>query len=153
MNRKALLAAVVAGVALGSSALRAQGGSEGEEGRYSFYRTDEGYLRLEARTGEVSLCTRRPAGWQCQSLPDERKALDAEIARLQSENVALKKELLAHNLPLPGAVRLDAPVKPQTGTRTPGDKDIDRVMTLIGQVWRRLVEMIVNVQRDLLKRT
>ncbi len=152
MQRPILLAVIVAGL-LGADVARAQGGSDGEEIRYSFYRTDEGYLRLEARTGQVSLCSRRPTGWQCQSLPDERAAFDAEIARLQAENVALKKELLSHNLPLPGVVRPDVPPsKPQTGLRTPSD-DVSKVMSLIGQVWRRLVEMIANVQKDLLKRT
>ena len=77
---------------------------ESDDARYSFNRVDEGYLRLDGRTGQVSLCTRRPAGWACQTVADDRAALEAEIARLQGENAALKKEMLARKLPLPGAV-------------------------------------------------
>ena len=38
-----------------------------------------------------------------------RLALEAEIARLQGENIAIKKELLARNLPLPGTVKPEPP--------------------------------------------
>ena len=78
---------------------------DSEDGRYTFNRAEEGYLRLDGRTGQVSLCTRRQVGWACQAVPDERTALEAEIARLQRDNAALKKELLARNLPLPGMVQ------------------------------------------------
>ena len=62
-------------------------------------------LRLDGRTGQVSLCGRAAAGWACQAVPDERAALEAEIARLQDDNAALKKELLARGLPLPSGVK------------------------------------------------
>ncbi len=83
----------------------ATGPPESEDGRFTFHRADDGYLRLDGRTGQVSLCNRRPAGWLCQAVPDDRLALEAEIARLQGENALLKKELLSRNLPLPNNVR------------------------------------------------
>ena len=55
------------------------------------------------------MCNRRASGWQCQLVPDERAALEAEISRLQSDNAALKKELLSRSLPLPNGVRPDQP--------------------------------------------
>ena len=61
-------------------------------------------LRLDTRTGAVSLCAKQAAGWACNAVPDERAALENEIARLQRENGALKKDMLARNLPLPGGV-------------------------------------------------
>ena len=82
---------------------------EGDDSRYTFHRVEDGYLRLDGRTGQVSMCARRPVGWACQAVPDERAALEAEIARLQGENAALKKELIARNLPLPGAVKPEPP--------------------------------------------
>ena len=87
---------------------------ESEDMRYTFNRVDDGYLRLDGRTGQVSFCMRRTVGWTCQAVPDERTALEAEIARLGAENAALKKDLLARNLPLPGTVKPDAPAaKPE----------------------------------------
>src|SRR6266581_8495161 len=76
---------------------------DSENGRYSFNPVADGVLRLDTRTGQVSQCSRSDAGWAYKVVPDERSALETEIARLQGENGTLKKELLARGLPLPGA--------------------------------------------------
>jgi len=36
----------------------------------------DGVLRLDARTGQVSQCSRSDAGWVCKVVPDERSALE-----------------------------------------------------------------------------
>jgi hypothetical protein len=100
-----LVLALLAGLAAWAQGTPA----ENDDTRYSFSQVDEGYLRLDGRTGQVSVCTRRVVGWACQAVADERSALEAEIARLQGENVALKKDLLARNLPLPGTVKPQQP--------------------------------------------
>jgi hypothetical protein len=67
---------------------------DSENGRYSFNPVADGVLRLDSHTGQVSQCSRSDAGWACKVVPDERSALETEIARLQGENATLKKELL-----------------------------------------------------------
>lgn len=151
MIRKALLI-LLTGLCLATPGW-AQGPTETEDGRYSFHRSDDGYLRLDVRTGQVSLCTRRSAGWACQTVADERTALEAEIARLQAENGLLKKELIARNLPLPGSVKPEPAGKDDPRLQLPNDIELNRVMSFIEQVWRRLVDMIVTLQRDVLKKT
>jgi hypothetical protein len=75
---------------------------DSENGRYSFNPVADGVLRLDTRTGQVSQCSRSDAGWACKVVPDERSALETEIARLQGENATMKKELLSRGLPVPG---------------------------------------------------
>jgi len=152
MTRIALVALVFIPALVALSA-RAQDGSENEDRRFTFHRTDDGYLRLDGRSGQVSICVRRSAGWACQAVPDERAALEAEIVRLQGDNVALKRELLAHNLPLPGAVRAEPPAArdDEPHLQLPSDAELNRVMTFMEKVWRRMVEMIVATQRDMTK--
>jgi hypothetical protein len=148
---------IVAALALvGSPAAWAQTGTpDSDDARYTFNRIDDGYLRLDGRTGQVSICARRSAGWACQAVPDERAALEAEIARLQAENVAVKKELIARNLPLPGTVKPDSPPGNSDDSRLqlPNDADLNKVMNFIEKVWRRLVEMIATLQKDMLKKS
>jgi hypothetical protein len=159
MTRTALTAVMLAGLSLGPSALaaHAQGApSDGDDGRYTFNRAGDGYLRLDTRTGQVSLCSRRPVGWACVAVPDERAALEAEIGRLQGENALLKRELLARDLPLPGTVKPDPPPaakKDEPRLSLPSDADLDKVVTFIEKVWRRLVEMIVTLQKDVMKKS
>ena len=127
---------------------------ESDDSRYTFNRVDDGYLRLDGRTGQVSICARRPVGWTCEAVPDERAALEAEIARLQGENTAVKKELLARNLPLPGTVKPEPPAaEPEPRLQLPNDADLNKVMNFVEKIWGRLVEMIAMLQKDMLKKT
>ena len=128
---------------------------ERDEARYSFNKVDDGYLRLDGRTGQVSLCTRRPAGWACQAVADDRTALEAEIARLQGENAALKKDMLARNLPLPGTVKpeLPAPKAEPPQLQLPSDADLNKMMGFLDRMWRRLVEMIAGWRKDALDKS
>jgi hypothetical protein len=156
MIRKGMWAALVAASAMVTSLAPATGGEpENEDARFTFHRADDGYLRLDGRSGQVSLCVRRPVGWLCQAVPDERLALEAELSRLQADNATLKKELLAHNLSLPSGIKPDPqPSKVEAPRSQPlKDSKIKEMMSYIDKVWRRLVEMIVNVQRDILKKT
>jgi hypothetical protein len=156
MVRIGFLVLIIAGFALGPSVARAQASQpDNEDARFTFHRTDDGYLRLDGRSGQVSICIRRPAGWLCQAVPDERTALESEIVRLQSDNAALKKELLAHALTLPGAIKPDLTpgLVEEPRLQLPSDAEFNQMMGFIEKVWRRLVEMVVSVQRDLMKKT
>jgi hypothetical protein len=119
---------------------------EGENGRYTFNQVSDGTLRLDTRTGQVSLCAKKETGWACNTVPDERSALENEIARLQRENGALKRELLARNVPLPGGVANAPSSDPQRELNLkvplPSDAEIDRVMSAFEKMWRRLVDMV-----------
>jgi hypothetical protein len=127
---------------------------DNSESRYTFSRVQDGFLRLDNRTGHVSLCSKRAVGWGCQLVPEDRGAFENEIARLQDENAALKRDLLARGLPLPGSVKPD----PDTARRDPAfkmpsDAQVERMRSIIESAWRRLVEMISNLQRDVLKKS
>jgi len=151
------LVAVMIAAASAACAAHAQR-PEPEEGRYQyqFDRVEDGYLRLDRKTGQVSLCGRRPVGWSCLVVADERAALEAEMARLQGENVALKKALVDRGLPLPGGAAAPPPVAQGGGDsniKLPTDAEIDRMMAVVEKVWRRLVEMMLNLQKDIMKKT
>lgn len=147
----------------------------GENGRYTMSPTSSGVIRLDTKTGAISVCNNSTdAGWACYAVPDERAALDAEIGRLQSENDRLKTQLAAREQSVTGKIdealpkdqtlpkadqlpKADAKPKPEArsndGTRKieiplPSDQDIDRMMGLAEQAWRRLLDMANRVQRD-----
>jgi hypothetical protein len=125
---------------------------DSENGRYSFNPVADGVLRLDTRTGQVSQCSRSDAGWACKLVPDERSALETEIVRLQGENATMKKELLSRGLPVPG-VSAPSGAKPGEGElKLPSDAEVDKVVAFLEKVWRRLIEMGKNVQKDLEKK-
>jgi hypothetical protein len=130
---------------------------DSENGRYSFNQVPEGLLRLDGRTGQVSLCRKQAVGWSCQTVPDERSALEAEISRLQGETAALKKELIARGIALPTGIKTAEPVIEKKGDdlvfKLPSDADLDRVMTFFEKMWRRLVEMMQSMQKEIDKKS
>ena len=121
---------------------------DSENGRYSSYPIADGVLRLDTRTGQMSRCSQNDTGWACTTIPDERVALEAEIARLQDQNAKLKKELLARGLPVPG-VSSPSVAKPEgPELKLPSDAEVDKVFSFLEKVWRRLIAMARTVQTD-----
>jgi len=162
-----LAAAVLAAVtATGGGVLAAQPAPDSDNGRYSMTPIPEGVLRLDTRTGAMSTCTRNGAGWACYAVPDERAAFDAEIGRLQAEVEKLKGQLAAgptvsgkidEALPKSDPLQKSEPQarepKAAEGDRKieiplPSDQDMDRVMSFLEKVWRRLIDMANRVQKD-----
>jgi hypothetical protein len=159
--------------------------------RFTYHQIDDGYLRLDLRTGEVATCRQREAGWTCMLAAEERAALETEIARLQRDNALLKSALLERGLPLPapgtGAPGAAAPLElapppaaqaptspPAASAPSPSDPptssapprspapipaepdlaqrdkaEVDRVMDMMERLWRRLVELVTTIQRDI----
>src|ERR1700759_3729523 len=93
--RSSLILSVLA-VGLAGEAV-AQAMPDTENGRYSLQPSGDGVIRLDTRTGGVSYCSNSSSGWACYMAPDDHKAMDAEIGRLQAENDKMKAQLASAN--------------------------------------------------------
>jgi hypothetical protein len=144
-------------LALGAAA--ADSGPDTENGRYTLSQTADGVLRLDTRTGAVSTCSNNGNGWACYEVPDERKAMDAEIGRLQAENEKLKAQLAAREGAPSAKIeealpKSDKQVTPKAESERkieiplPSDADVDRMMSFLERAWRRLVDLANRMQRD-----
>jgi len=120
-------------------------------GRFSFNRVDDGFLRLDNQTGQVAYCTSRTIGWACQMVPEDRAALEKEIARLQDEVAALKAQVAALREPPPPPANAPPPADNSEQTTHLRD-DLERARAAFENAWRRLVDMIVALQRDMLRK-
>ena len=122
--------------------------------RYAFSRVDGGFLRFDSVSGQVAMCSQRSAGWACQAVPDDRAALDSEIARLQGEVTQLKSEVAALRTP-PEPPRPPAELAPRTddaksgGLKLPTDEDIKWARAAMENIWRRFVDMVAEFQKDI----
>jgi hypothetical protein len=107
---------------------------ESENGRYSMSPVADGVLRLDTRTGQVSLCRQKSDSWICEATADDRAAYEKEIARLQAKVASLEAELKRQ----PGGGEL----------KLPSDAEVDRVMKFFETVFRRFIGMIEGLQRE-----
>jgi hypothetical protein len=125
--------------------------------RYTFHRIRDGFVRLDSQTGQMAQCGWNAAGWSCKAVPDERTALESEIARLQTANAALKKSLLSRGIDLPDGVRAESPAAkapdPNSGSKGSAEGQLDRVMSYMEKVWRLLVEMMTDLKRDIQRKS
>jgi len=153
------VAALAAVTLLASAAAHAQSTPDTEKGRFTLAPVPEGFLRMDSRSGAVSLCTSN-GGWTCRVVPDERAALDNEIGRLQAENRALKdaaQGTIGGKTDMPLA-KEDSKKSAQASpdTKTPDKKielqlppEHEKLLALIDRVWDRLIEMAVRLQKRL----
>jgi hypothetical protein len=140
---------MIVAFALGICALPAAAQSpDPDDKRFTLHKVDDGYLRLDGRSGAVSLCTRPDSGWVCRAVPDERTALESEIGRLAAENAELKRTLLDRGASLPG-LPPRPPADVGVGSAAPTESDVDRVMALAGRLWRRTLDVVGNIKREL----
>jgi len=101
-----------------------------ENGRYAMTPVAEGFLRLDTRTGAVSLCRVAGSSVECRAGAEESRALHDEIERLSRENADLKSRL--------------AGVRPDSKYGLPSDADIDRALG-IGE---KFMKRMLNLFRD-----
>jgi hypothetical protein len=138
--------------------------------RFSFNRVENGFLRLDNSTGEVAYCG-QAAGWTCQVVPIEGASnvdsakkdlsvlneLRGEIARLQEGIAELKKEIAALKEPPPPRPPADltppSDKAPDVTIKLPSPEEMARAREFIESAWRRLVEIIVTMQKDLMRKS
>jgi len=141
-------------------------GSANPPARYSFKPVDDGFVRLDNVSGQMSFCNAHAVGWACQAVPEDRAALEKEIARLQDQVVGLKDQVASlqgelaalREPPLPPRPPAElAPRPPDVTARESEDarrlrEDIERARGAIENAWRRLVDMLVNFQKDMMRK-
>lgn len=96
-----------------------------DNGRYAMTQSADGFLRLDTRTGKVSLCVTKDGAARCAAAADERETWEREIATLRRENEELKKRLAG------GGPML----------RLPNEQEVDQALGFMEKMIRRFDRM------------
>ena len=115
-----------------------------QQGRYALIPFENGILRLDTVTGEVSRCMDAASGSACRLLPDERLAYETEIRQLQERMEVLEGRIT--NLEVPPEHTPDS--APEVSGDLPEDREINRVLDLSEKVMRRLFGMARDLKRE-----
>ncbi|HET9716828.1 MAG TPA: hypothetical protein VFP60_11650 [Pseudolabrys sp.] len=154
------------------------GGQSSGQGRFSFNRLDDGLLRLDNATGQITFCREQKPGWVCLQVPEQRAVLQSDlenldkevtslkreiasltalktsIARLESEIVRLKDEIASIKNPPP---RPPAEVDPalrehEPTSRLPTQEHLARARQFLEKTWRGLVTMVADLQKGIMEK-
>ncbi len=101
---------------------------EAANGRFAMTPVADGFLRLDTRSGQVSLCTLENGQAQCRASADERAALQAEIDRLATENAALKAQGLKGQ-------------EPKAAAEDDEDRRFDKALDRAERFMRRMMQL------------
>lgn len=82
-------------LACGSAPVSAQDGADPASGRYVLEKTDEGLVRLDTLTGEMTVCEQKSGQVVCKLPADERRAVSEHIADLEARIDALEDRVTA----------------------------------------------------------
>ena len=91
MNRT--LVPALALLACAPLAAIAQDAADPASGRYVFEKTEDGVLRMDTVTGEMSVCDEQAGQVVCRLPADERQAVDEQIADLEARIAKLETRL------------------------------------------------------------
>lgn len=96
---KATSREMLAAVAIGLAAVPVTA-SAAEPGRYVMEKTDQGFIRMDTQTGEMSICEDRDGRVVCKLAADERTAFQDQIDRLE-ERVSRLEERVGRTVAVP----------------------------------------------------
>jgi len=138
MKRLAILCVIGVGLASPAYAQTPESAKvtpDSENGRFSMSPVTDGVMRLDTRSGQVSLCRKRGDIWACESVADDRAAYEKEIGRLQQKITGLEAEL-------------GRSAKKDGDLKLPNEAELDRVMKFFESIFRRFIGMIERLQQE-----
>lgn len=113
-----------------------------QDGRHVLIVVDDGYIRLDTRSGEIARCTGEPDKLTCRLAADERRAYVDEIERLESRIDRLEERIAqieAGKDTMPGK---------ENGLALPSDDEIDRALDTTDKIFRRFFGLVRELKRD-----
>lgn len=111
---------------LGFSSANAQ-----ENGRYRLEGTETGYVRLDTRTGALSVCNEQQGQLICKMATEDREAYENDIVDLQDRVKKLEDKLAA----------VDAGTASATPSKLPSEAEFEQSLGLMERFMRRFMDV------------
>ncbi|WP_425287373.1 hypothetical protein [Paramesorhizobium deserti] len=102
-----------------------------EAGRYTMEKTDKGYVRLDTRTGDVSVCAEQSGQMVCKMAADDRRAYEDDLASLNERVKKLEEQVAAYGK-LPPVVR----------DTLPSEEEFEKTMSYMERFFRRFMDIV-----------
>ena len=105
-----------------------------QENRYALERTEDGYVRMDRHTGQISVCTGQSGQLVCRLAADDRDALQDDLDALQARLGAVEDRLAA----LEG--------RPAAGL--PSEDEFEQGLGYMERFFRRFMDIVQEFERE-----
>jgi flagellar motility protein MotE (MotC chaperone) len=113
-------------------------GALAEEDRYVLEKSDDGFVRMDRQSGEMSTCTDEGAGLVCKLVADERTAYQDEIERLQNALAALDQRV----------VKLENSLASKFEKTLPTEEEFDKTLSYMERFFRSFMDIVKDMDKD-----
>jgi hypothetical protein len=124
------------------------GASAAETDRYRLEKTPNGYVRMDTRTGEMSICEERWGELVCKLAADERTAVQDEIDRLQAEIKELDDRLASVKALEDRVAKLENSLSARIEQSLPTEEDFNRTMGYMERFFRSFMAIVKDFEAD-----
>jgi len=126
----------------------ASASSAAEPDRYRLEKTPDGYVRMDTRTGEMSLCQERWGELVCRMAADERTAMQDELERLQSDIDALEGRLAEVEALELRVAALENSLTSRIEKTLPTEEDFNRTMSYMERFFRGFMDIVKDLESE-----
>jgi len=106
--------------------------------RYRLERTDDGFVRMDTRTGAMSTCQEKDGQLVCRMAADERTAFQDEIDRLEGKVKTLDDRV----------AKLENSLSQRLESSLPTEEDFNRTMNYMERFLRGFMGIVKDMDKD-----
>ncbi|KGF70206.1 hypothetical protein LL06_06615 [Hoeflea sp. BAL378] len=103
--------------------------------RFTMEKTENGFVRLDTLTGEMSICTEKAGQLVCRLSADDRRAFEESLSDLSARVTELES-------------RLDLMDPPSAIAKAPDEAELDQALDAMEKMMRRFFGMVEELQKD-----
>jgi hypothetical protein len=119
-----------------------------EPDRYRLEKSPNGYVRMDTRTGQMSICEEKWGELVCRIAADERTAVQDEIERLQTEVEALNDRLAGVKALEDRVAKLENSVAAKIENSLPTEEDFNRTMSYMERFFRSFMGIVKDFESE-----
>lgn len=134
MNRALLFSLL----AVGAAAIAGTAWSEDETGRYRLEKSETGYVRMDTKTGDMSICEERSGQLVCRLAADERSAFQDEIDRLQGQVETLDGRV----------AKLENSLTAKLENSLPTEEQFEKTMSYMERFLRGFMGIVKDIEKS-----
>ncbi len=124
----------------------AAGASAADTENFRLERSQKGYVRMDTRTGQMSICEEKWGELVCRVAADERTAVQDEIERLQTQLENLQSQVAQISTLENRVAQLENSLTARIEKTLPTEEEFNRTMSYMERFFRGFIGIVKDLE-------